>query len=251
MYGLYKYVYNGEVVYIGKSDSSIDKRIDAHAKESKFKPYLDDAVIYYALCKNPAHTTILETYLINKYKPCLNVSMKYEDDLEIEISEPKWKLWKANTVNNHINKNKKLPKPHGQTWIKNQLREISELRARIKALNWLEGMLPNFYGQYDFEIEIPLDIERPDDYLNPFCLSIADRPAWCGWNISCEATYTANAKLLKRKFLHKSDGVEEDFWNKYPVLFKKSRENYQLDINEIIERLRKNGVAMAQAKDKR
>ena len=38
MYGLYKYVYNGEVVYIGKSDSSIDMRIDAHAKESKFKP---------------------------------------------------------------------------------------------------------------------------------------------------------------------------------------------------------------------
>ena len=41
--GIYKYVYNGEIIYIGKSDSKggIPNRIYGHSKEEKFQPYLD------------------------------------------------------------------------------------------------------------------------------------------------------------------------------------------------------------------
>ena len=87
---LYKYVYNDRIIYIGKSDANIMNRIKAHKTEDKFLPYINSISIFCADCKNPAHTTILETYLINKYKPELNKSMKYNDELNIKIDEPDW-----------------------------------------------------------------------------------------------------------------------------------------------------------------
>lgn len=105
--GVYKYVYNDEIIYVGKSDTDISLRIHAHTFEEKFLPYLSDCKIYYALCKNPAHTTILETYLINKYKPILNVAMKYDDDLGITISEPEWNEYNKSEINSqNIDKSK-------------------------------------------------------------------------------------------------------------------------------------------------
>lgn len=89
---VYKYVYNNEVVYVGKSDHSLKNRLNSHKKEDKFKPYLSKSDIYYAWVKNPAMTIILETYLINKYKPKLNVSMKYDYEIPFEIPEPCWHL---------------------------------------------------------------------------------------------------------------------------------------------------------------
>ena len=35
-HGLYKYVCDGEIIYIGKSNSNIDNRIAAHKSECKF-----------------------------------------------------------------------------------------------------------------------------------------------------------------------------------------------------------------------
>lgn len=88
--GVYKYVYNGEIIYVGKSDSSIDNRIKGHSHESKFEPFLKKCDIYYAWLPNPAFTTIFETFLINKYKPRLNSSMKYDKILPFDIIEPIW-----------------------------------------------------------------------------------------------------------------------------------------------------------------
>ena len=90
-YYIYKYQCGDEVIYVGKTDSDLKGRIDCHSKEPKFLHYLDKSKIFYYECKNPAHTTILETYYINKYKPELNVAMKYEDDLGIHIDEVDWK----------------------------------------------------------------------------------------------------------------------------------------------------------------
>lgn len=87
---IYKYVFNNEIIYIGKSDHSFEKRIEAHSKEKSFQPYLSKSDIYYFYCNNPAETTIYETYLINKYKPKLNTAMKYEDTCIFEIKEPEW-----------------------------------------------------------------------------------------------------------------------------------------------------------------
>lgn len=90
-YYVYKYEYKDEVIYVGKTDYDLKGRIECHSKEYKFQPYLSDVKILYYECKNPAHTTILETYYINKYKPKLNVSMKYDDDLDLAINEVEWK----------------------------------------------------------------------------------------------------------------------------------------------------------------
>lgn len=87
---IYKYEYEGRVIYIGKTNSDLKGRIKCHAGEYKFQRYLDKANIFYYECKNPAHTTILETYYINKYKPELNSTMKYEEDLDIFIKDVEW-----------------------------------------------------------------------------------------------------------------------------------------------------------------
>ena len=90
---IYKYVYHDDIIYIGKSDSSLISRIQCHEKEPKFQPYLTDTLIYYFDCNNPAETTIFETFLINKYKPILNKAMKYDDTREYDIEEPEWKFY--------------------------------------------------------------------------------------------------------------------------------------------------------------
>lgn len=90
---VYKYVCNGEIIYIGKSDYSLINRLNCHKSEEKFLPYLKKTEIYYAELPNPAMATIFETYLINKYKPKLNESMKYKDEMSIDIPEPKWETW--------------------------------------------------------------------------------------------------------------------------------------------------------------
>lgn len=91
--GVYKYVYDNEIIYVGKSDHSILGRIKGHSTESKFKPFLKKCQIYYAWLPNPAFTTIFETFLINKYKPRLNVAMKYDTILPFDICEPVWHLF--------------------------------------------------------------------------------------------------------------------------------------------------------------
>ena len=37
---VYKYVYDGEIVYIGKNDTDLKTRIKQHEREEKFQPYL-------------------------------------------------------------------------------------------------------------------------------------------------------------------------------------------------------------------
>lgn len=99
---IYKYVYHDDIIYIGKSDSNLISRIQSHEKESKFQPYLKDALIYYFDCNNPAETMIFETVLINKYKPILNVAMKYDDTREYNIEEPKWELYQRSEYDTNV-----------------------------------------------------------------------------------------------------------------------------------------------------
>lgn len=104
-YVIYKYVYHGEIIYIGKSDYSLKGRIAAHSNEEKFQPFLDSSKVYFFNCNNPAETAIYELILINKYKPVLNSSMKYYNTRTFDIEEPKWhKLSKDNKPLKHLNR---------------------------------------------------------------------------------------------------------------------------------------------------
>lgn len=75
-YFVYKYTYNEEVIYIGKTDD-VARRVREHASgqglEEKFVPYLDGAEIYFHECCNEVEMSALERLLINQYKPVLNV----------------------------------------------------------------------------------------------------------------------------------------------------------------------------------
>lgn len=248
--GIYKYVHDGEVIYIGKSDASIDARISAHAKESKFQPYLEKADIYYTLCKNPAHTTILETYLINKYKPRLNVSLKYDDNLGFEIPEPKWVLYQEELqqfASRTIGQLKKSTIAHYKSQKRAKQKIVLELERRIKALSWIEELLTHeFYKQDVFEVEVPLDIESRDD-TSPFILDLSEGERIHLWNFSGVAHCYPNRSTIIREFSF--EGYNDkgyDFWNDYPLLFEKSRRNYLDEANRILSELKCNRFAIVE-----
>lgn len=90
MYGIYKLVKDGNIVYIGKSDSSILSRIMNHTKEEKFADYSGSEIFYFEV-KNSTETTIYEKLLINKYKPILNVTDVHDESVDIPFEEPEWK----------------------------------------------------------------------------------------------------------------------------------------------------------------
>lgn len=72
---VYKYVKDGEIIYIGKNDTDLHSRIKAHSFEEKFHPYLD-ADVYYCVLANATMSDVVESALINEYKPKLNVAKK-------------------------------------------------------------------------------------------------------------------------------------------------------------------------------
>lgn len=75
-YYVYKYVHQGDVIYIGKTDD-VARRVNEHASgqglEEKFLPYLEGVDIYFHECGNEVEMSALERLLINQYKPILNI----------------------------------------------------------------------------------------------------------------------------------------------------------------------------------
>lgn len=74
-FAVYKYVYEGRVVYVGKTNASLKARIDAHKREDSFKPYMA-ASVYYCELSNEVETDAVEKILINYYKPEINIKDK-------------------------------------------------------------------------------------------------------------------------------------------------------------------------------
>ena len=73
-HGVYKFVEKktGKIIYIGKSNTSIDNRIFAHLAgkgiDEKFKKYKNKCDIFTAILPNSVETDIVDRCLINKYK---------------------------------------------------------------------------------------------------------------------------------------------------------------------------------------
>lgn len=85
---VYKYVYNNEIVYIGKNDTVLDNRIKQHTYEAKFQPYLSSD-IYFIKLPNSIMADVLESELIRRYNPILNVAKKSEWS-GLPFCEPEW-----------------------------------------------------------------------------------------------------------------------------------------------------------------
>lgn len=89
-HGVYKYVYNDQVIYVGKTDAEngFQKRIQGHKKEHEL---FNKSKIYIHLCKDKTETDSLETILINAYKPTLNKAKVY--NYEITPPDLEWIPW--------------------------------------------------------------------------------------------------------------------------------------------------------------
>lgn len=105
---VYKYVFDNQIIYIGKNDTNLQERIIAHQREEKFKPYIESD-IYYIEVKNKAESSGLEKLLINKYKPLLNIVDKYETTSDIQFEEPEWNLFTFHPIKRDLYQEKIVP----------------------------------------------------------------------------------------------------------------------------------------------
>lgn len=137
MYAVYIYELNGRAIYVGKTTSNLQKRINCHTNEAKFLPF-SDASIYYAELKNSTEATIYELALINNYKPILNESNVYENTRRIPIDESllKWKSYDDDIERKPLlfldnnNKGEDLPED-----LKKEIEELQEQREKQRLIN--------------------------------------------------------------------------------------------------------------------
>lgn len=172
MHGIYKYVVNNEIIYIGKSDRSICKRINDHAKEDRFKKYLATSKIYYFLTRNSTTTAAYELALINKYQPVLNVKDKHDDTDDINFEEPEWKPYEE--LKTKIDKEKAFKKK--------EKKRIEHIKSCQNMLDIYKEELDHWYNElklidifYDILdsnlLEKEIDISQfSNDYLKEFSL---------------------------------------------------------------------------------
>ena len=154
---VYKYVYDGEIVYIGKNDTNLKNRINQHKLENRFKPYLKSD-IYYIELANATMSDVVESELIRRYKPKLNVA-KMSDWSGLKFVEPEWKLFKPVRKKTSIKQTKR-------TSVKPSRREIRikicELMSEYYCTWMLENISKFVENEEHYEIQIPISKEDPE-----------------------------------------------------------------------------------------
>lgn len=184
---VYKYVHKGKIVYIGKNDNNLISRISSHKSESKFKPYLSSD-IYYITLANKAETRTLETLLINKYKPKLNVIDKYDSITSsfLKIQEPKWEKYDEKK----FKKQPAITKAISEARKKTAQKEIDQLIIRLNRYQELYKKKDLFKKIKDSKIADLTDLnynKQPkftiDDFVLelPYTQSLSEEIPMCFW----------------------------------------------------------------------
>lgn len=144
---VYKYVFNGEIIYIGKCDSDLDQRLGQHGKfgDNIDKKYWDDinaSDIYYCTLANATMSDVVESELINRYKPKCNTA-KISNWDGLKLPEPKWK--KYNKPKKILFARKKRDLLKNRTYMIEILRLFDSLGGKkIKIIKFmLENMSKN------------------------------------------------------------------------------------------------------------
>lgn len=99
---VYKYVLNEEIIYIGKTDDELSKRLNCHGKKGDNIPEeywdeINESDIYFARCDNSVMCDAVETALINKYKPKCNRAKTRGLQGAYSFIEPLWFYYKVAT----------------------------------------------------------------------------------------------------------------------------------------------------------
>ena len=157
MYFIYKYVYRGEIIYIGKTKRDLSERIYEHSVELKFLPYLNESKIYYFELPTHVEMDIYEKYLINVYMPKLNVVDTDGARFNFKINEPKWKRFSSNGVRKQEKRMTgscmKLPELDKKLKLRHQLDELeSELFKLENFESWLEQLFEEYVTGWDIRL---------------------------------------------------------------------------------------------------
>ncbi len=97
-HGVYKFVHNGEIIYIGKADAGIGKRIFQHGHTGDNIPKeawseINASEVYYIVLPNASVTEFVELHLIKRYRPKWNKSGVDNVWSDFPIEEPEWILF--------------------------------------------------------------------------------------------------------------------------------------------------------------
>lgn len=159
-YYVYKYVFDDEIVYIGKS-KNIDMRIKQHETEEKFKPYIKKCKIYAAECVNSVEMDLIERALINQYKPILNVVDKTKGFSGlIKIEEPIFKalpLRKIKRKNSNDNANgiKRLEGEQLKYYKDQNEKSYAICQYIAQCLKERNYIVTDYFSETKFEIDVP------------------------------------------------------------------------------------------------
>lgn len=158
-----------QVVYIGKTNCSLKARVNAHKREEEFSPY--DCDIDYVKLSNEVETDSVEKFLINKYKPCINLKDKVPFlTVEIDIGGLNWEPYEKYLKGLKTNlQTKKALKVHAtkQSYVFDKVYEAFELGASKVRLpfvdvtlptsgagfNWCERDVSYIEGEYEFTVK--------------------------------------------------------------------------------------------------
>ncbi len=90
---LYKVYYDEKIVYLGRTNQSLENRLRGHFLKKPMHRVLDPrnvSSIEYATFNTVADMYVYEIYYINKLKPPLNRDDKARDELTVELPEVDW-----------------------------------------------------------------------------------------------------------------------------------------------------------------
>lgn len=101
---VYKYVYDNEIIYIGKNDTDLTSRLNRHGKPGDNIPEegwdeINNSDIFYCELANRIMSDVVESELIRRYKPKYNKA-KTSEWSGLEFVEPKWEKYNKEKLSN-------------------------------------------------------------------------------------------------------------------------------------------------------
>jgi predicted GIY-YIG superfamily endonuclease len=168
-YFVYKYVCDGDVIYVGKTDD-IHRRVVEHASgqglEEKFVPYLGRCDIYFHECGNEVEMSALERLLIHQHKPALNVVDVQPGRSTVSL-DMEWQYYVSSSEGNQSILEREIALcqrniQSNETRIGNYENEMRRLRERMSQLlpfyKYLHTHADDFardvYGYFDINAKI-------------------------------------------------------------------------------------------------
>lgn len=137
---VYKYVYKGEIIYIGKTDGPLENRIKQHGKSgdnipSEYHSELNNSEIYYFRTANNIMSDVIESELIRRHNPKLNKAKK-SSWFGLDFPEVKWERFTFRTKNHKVSRNRIKTPCHSSPFqnFKVAEQELEDFKKRIQAL---------------------------------------------------------------------------------------------------------------------